>query len=340
MTGDGTRGRGESTRGTAHGKVILFGEHAVVHGVPAIAVGIERGATATATSLDAGPSTLRVRQWNMSVGDDDAETPLARAFRDLLDETRRAGVDLGPVAVEVEADLPPGGGLGCSAALGVAVARALDPASSPEVVAARANVWEGVFHGNPSGVDAAVSALGGCVQFTRGAGTQSIVQRIRVPGPVHLCIGNTGQASSTRSMVEAVARLKERRPEKTQQTFDAIHTLVKNARLAIEHGDRSAVGQLLDLNQMLLSGLFVSTPEIEQMCGAARGVGAFGAKLTGAGGGGCVVALVDGPDVGARVLAAWKSDGFDGFVTTFGALELARRTALVDSASAPTVETP
>ncbi len=348
------------TRGTAHGKVILFGEHAVVHKIPAIAVGIDRGAVATSTAVDGGssereravtsasereravtsasersravtsPSTLRVRQWNLSVRDDDTETPLARAFRDLLEETRRAGIELGPVSVEAEADLPPGGGLGCSAALGVAVARALDPEASPETIAARANVWEGVFHGNPSGVDAAVSALGGCVQFTRGNGAESTIQRIRVPGPVHLCVGNTGQASSTRSMVDAVARLKERRPERTQQTFDAIHTLVKNARLAIEHGDRNAVGQLLDLNQMLLSGLFVSTPEIEQMCGAARAAGALGAKLTGAGGGGCVVALVDGPDVGARVLSAWKSEGFDGFLTTFGTLEPARRNSVAE----------
>lgn len=339
MTAPNARAPG-SRGGTAHGKVILFGEHAVVHGIPAIAVGIERGAAATASMLDDGPSTLRVRQWNMSVRDDDTETPLARAFRDLIEATRRAGIDLGPVFVEAEAELPPGGGLGCSAALGVAVARALDPKASDETIAARANVWEGVFHGNPSGVDAAVSALGGCVQFTRGAGAESTIQRIRVPGPVHLCIGNTGQASSTRSMVEAVARLKDRRPEKTQQTFDAIHTLVKNARLAIEYGDRTAVGQMLDLNQMLLSGLFVSTPEIEQMCGAARGVGALGAKLTGAGGGGCVVALVDGPDVGARVLAAWKSEGFDGFLTTFGTLEPARRSAVAGPAGASTMGTP
>lgn len=329
MTTRDTRG---ATTGTAHGKVILFGEHAVVHGVPAIAVGIDRGARASAVPIENGPSTLRVREWNVFVREDDMETPLARAFRDLLKATREGSRQAGapelrcegPLAVEASADLPPGGGLGCSAALGVAVARALDPDASGEVIAERANAWERVFHGNPSGVDAAVSALGGCVLFERGL-TGSTIQRVRVPGVFHLCIGNTGQASSTRSMVEAVARLKERRPEITQKTFDAIHTLVKNARLAIEAGDRNAVGQLLDLNQMLLSGLFVSTPEIEQLCSAARKAGALGAKLTGAGGGGCVVALVDSPDVGARVLGGWKSEGFDGFLTTFGAPETARR---------------
>ena len=325
-----------TTEGTARGKVILFGEHAVVYGIPAIAVGIERGARATAARLDGGgPSTLRVRDWNISVREDDEATPLARAFRDLLSLTREAGGAVDPVSVDAEADLPPGGGLGCSAALGVAVARALDPAAPDEVIAERAGVWERVFHGNPSGGDAAVSALGGCVLFERGAGSEKpTITRIRVPGVFQLCIGNTGQASSTRSMVEAVARLRERRPETTQRAFDAIHTLVKNARLAIEAADRNAVGQLLDLNQMLLSGLFVSTPEIEQMCGSARAAGALGAKLTGAGGGGCVVALVDTAEVGAKVLAAWKREGFEGFLTTFGAPDAGRR-AITFMESAP-----
>ncbi len=325
-----------STEGTARGKVILFGEHAVVYGVPAIAVGIERGARASVTPLDGdGPSTLRVRDWNISTHDDDRETPLARAFRDVLRVTRDAGVAVGRVTVDAEADLPPGGGLGCSAALGVAVARALDADAPGEVIAERAGAWEHVFHGNPSGIDAAVSALGGCVLFERGAGQgKATITRVRVPGVFHLCIGNSGQASSTRSMVEAVARLRERRLETTQKAFDAIHTLVKNARLAIEAADRNAVGQLLDLNQMLLSGLFVSTPEIEQMCASARGAGALGAKLTGAGGGGCVVALVDTPEIGAKVLAAWKADGFDGFLTTFGAPDSPRR-AITFMESAP-----
>ncbi len=325
------------TRGTASGKVILFGEHAVVYGVPALAVGIDRGAWAeprdTAAIAGASASTLHVRGWNITVDDAIAErseaAPLARAFRDLLIATRDAqrAAGEGPVGVvtlEASADLPPGGGLGCSAALGVAVARALDPAASSEAIAARVMAWERVFHGNPSGIDAAVSSLGGCVFFQRAAaesGGAPVIERVLVPAPMSLCIGHSGQASSTKSMVEAVARMRDRRPETTQKTFDAIHTLVKNARLAIEDGDLRAIGQLLDLNQMLLSGLFVSTPEIEQMCGTARAAGALGAKLTGAGGGGCVVALVDTAARSADVLAAWKAEGFEGFAATVQAAE-------------------
>ena len=224
--------------------------------------------------------------------------------------------------------------MGSSAALGVAVLRALDQARGltrgDEEIYERSLAWERVFHGNPSGIDAAVASLGGCVQFQRspGAGQPAAIQRVRVPCAMHLCIGHSGQASSTKSMVEAVARMRERRPEATQRTFDAIHTLVKNARLAVEAGDVRAIGQLLDLNQMLLSGLFVSTPEIEQMCASARTAGALGAKLTGAGGGGCVVALVEDAARGEVVLAAWKRDGFDGFATTVGGdRSIARETA-------------
>ncbi len=321
-------------RGTAQGKVILFGEHAVVYGIPALAVGIDRGASATAAPLAADPrsgvapaSTLLLADWGVAVSDASADesVPLGRALRDLLAVTRDAQREQrteAPCAFAVEArtELPPGAGLGCSAALGVAVARAIDPGASASVIAARVTAWERVFHGNPSGVDAAVASTGGCVLFQRDpdAASPASMKRVRVPASFHLCVGHSGVGSSTKSMVESVARLRERRPEVTQRTFDAIHTLVKNARLALEDGDAKAVGQLLDLNQMLLSGLFVSTSEIEQMCATARTAGALGAKLTGAGGGGCVVALVENAARGEDVLAAWKAEGFDGFATTIG----------------------
>jgi mevalonate kinase len=316
--------------GVACGKVILLGEHAVVYGVPAIAAGIDRGARARATPLECGgPSTLVVRMpeplpaegaaacaelrrsFTVTVRDDDDHHDLARAFRALLDTARGDAPGLGTHAVEVDADLPPGGGLGCSAAMGVAIARALEPGAGDEALQARAMAWERVFHGNPSGVDAAVSARGGCVYFRKG----EPLERVRVRGTLHLCIGSSGIPSSTKAMVDAVARLRERRPEVVAKSFEGIRSLVANARLAVEAGDRLALGRLMDLNQMLLSGLFVSSPDIERMCALARDAGALGAKLTGAGGGGCVVALVPSVVVGEAVLAAWRSEGFRGFAT-------------------------
>ncbi|MGD0678058.1 MAG: mevalonate kinase [Polyangiaceae bacterium] len=297
--------------GHACGKAILLGEHAVVYGVQAIAVGIDRGARAEAVSLDEGPSRLRVRGWNINVCEDDDGHDLALAFRALLESTRAATSSASAHAVEVEADLPPGGGLGCSAAMGVAIARALDPGVGGAALQDRAMAWERVFHGNPSGVDAAVAARGGCVIYRKGAG----LEPVRVRGALHLCVGNTGTASSTKAMVESVARLRSRKPEVVDKCFEAVGALVNNARLAIEAGDRTALGRLMDLNQMLLGGLFVSTPEIEGMCSLARDAGALGAKLTGAGGGGSVVALVSSAATADAVLGAWRNAGFAGFAT-------------------------
>ena len=152
--------------------------------------------------------------------------------------------------------------------------------------------------------------------FQKGEGERpSLIDPIHARGGLSLVIGHTGLASSTKLMVEAVARLRERRPDIVKKTFEGIYVLVKNARLAIEARDHFALGRLMDLNQMLLSGLFLSTPEIEQLCDLARTAGAHGAKLTGAGGGGSVVALVPGAAAGARVLEAWEKAGFSGFTT-------------------------
>lgn len=308
--------------GRASGKVILLGEHAVVYGVPAIAVGIERGASARQRPPVGATRRLRVSTWGAEVDASDEAKDLARAFAALL----RAARHEGPIYVEAEADLPPGGGLGCSAALGVAVARAVTPGASDELTLACAMAWERVFHGNPSGVDAACATLGGSVRFEKG----HPIEALSVRAPLHFAIGHSGIASSTRSMVEAVARQKEKRPDAVQKAFDGIASLVKNARLALEAGDRAALGKLMDLNQMILAGLMLSTEEIERMCRLAREHGALGAKLTGAGGGGCVVALTESRANAEIVAGVWREAGFESFVTeTRGASSSSRVVPLV-----------
>lgn len=217
------------------------------------------------------------------------------------------------LAIEVDLELPAGCGLGASAAIGVASARAVlevtEPGSTPsfERVFAAAMAWERVFHGNPSGVDAATSTSGGCIQYSRTEG----VERVELGRALPLVIAVAGPPASTREMVELVARLKERRPELVQKTLDGVSSLVKNARHCLSSGDLPGLGQLMNLNQMLLSGLHVSTEAIERACALARDAGALGAKLTGAGGGGAVVALADlDPE---PVLRAWRNEGFECF---------------------------
>ena len=285
----------------ANGKVILLGEHAVVYGVPAIAAGIERGVEASAVA--APSSTLRVAQRRAVAGDD---SELGRAFGALLESLAAP-----PLAVEANLGLPPGSGLGASAALAVAIARAVLEASGvprdPQRVLAAAAAWEGVYHGNPSGVDAAAAAHDGCLWFDKATGLQPIA----LGRDLVLAIGLAGPPASTKAMVEGVARLRERRPEVVDKALEGIHALVRNAKLCLEAGDLPGLGSLMNYNQMLLSGLFVSTEGIERCCGLARDAGALGAKLTGAGGGGAVVALCEGS--AEPVLSAWRAFGIECF---------------------------
>jgi mevalonate kinase len=297
--------------GSACGKVILLGEHAVVYGVPAIVLGIDRGATAHASAIESARSELTLGTTERVT--DDGASDVARAFAALLGVCAVTR----PVRVEVTTELPAGAGLGCSAALGVAIVRALDawegrPQANATDAADRAMAWEKVFHGNPSGVDATAAARGGCLLYQRMSGGLHL-NEIALPRPLTLVIGHSGVSSSTREMVELVAKLKARNEENVTRSFEAINSLVQNARLAIEAGDHLGLGKLMDLNQVLLSGLMVSTEEIETMCRGAREAGALGAKLTGSGGGGCVVALVQ--DDPGPVLARWEMEGFRAFST-------------------------
>jgi mevalonate kinase len=312
--------------GEGHGKVILLGEHAVVYGAPALVVGLDRGARATASrarqsaivlggarhELEAEPSIAASRS---------STSDVARAYASLLSALDERGV-----LVLASSELPPGGGLGSSAALGVAIARAvagLSGRGEPERVRRAAQAFEQVFHGTSSGVDVAAALSGGCLRFSRAEGPS----RAALGRGLWLALGMSGRPGGTRSMVEAVAQLRARKPEVVDRAVLGIAALVANATHALADGDLELLGQLMDLNQMLLAGLFVSTAELEELVGLARSAGALGAKLTGAGGGGAVVALVPSarrtaPDVtddeaeasARRIVASWGERGYEGLV--------------------------
>ncbi len=298
---------------TSFAKVILFGEHAVVHGRVAVAAALDRGARGVAQKSDVATLTLRPFERVVRADDDD---DIARGFAAVL-----ATLGVPPHEVTVDVDVPGGAGLGCSAAIGVAIARAIGEASGTplddDTAAAAANAWERIFHGNPSGVDVAVASRGGVIVFRKGEPPRRIVPA----GVLELAVAYTGEPSSTRQMVDAVARQLARRPTVVERTFDGIETLALKGAGAIETGRMWEIGQLMDLNHALLASLMVSTEALERVCNVARGAGAVGAKLTGGGGGGCAIALAPGK-VDA-VLEAWRSIGIEGFSARIGA-ELAR----------------
>jgi len=291
--------------GFGRGKVILLGEHAVVHGFPAIAVGIDRGVTAEART--AGSDLLSLSPWDLAiVPDPHGDEPLQRAFATAL-----ALYPARPAfEVSAQVDLPAGAGLGCSAAIGVAVLDAIDQALGIErsraELGAAALAWEKVFHGNPSGVDNTMSAVGGVALYRK----HEALRPLRSNKPLHLVIGYSGEASSTKDMVASVGRQLESDPVRVNEAFEAIEVLVRNAAGAIESGDHVALGQLLDLNHTLLSSLMLCTTKLDQMCQSARRAGALGAKMTGAGGGGCMFALAPKHDEALRLRDVLGKEAF------------------------------
>jgi len=309
-----TRGHSSSTKlisaphASAFGKVILAGEHATVYGHPAVALGLDRGVHARVTRTDGDHSLLVI---GTHVVRDSDESDLARAFRAVIAPLPPFAL---PIRIDIDTCLPAGSGLGSSAAIGVAVIRALDPRATEAEVLRRAMEWESVFHGNPSGLDATVAARGGCLLFERGKKPVSIT----VPRAAILCIGHSGETSSTRTMVESVAALHSASPEGAEMTLAAIGALSRNLARALKQGELREVGRLMRANHTLLRDLAVSTPAIDRMCDLARDAGALGAKVTGAGGGGCVVALCDARLAANAVLLAWEHAGFRGFTAPLG----------------------
>ena len=291
--------------GFGRGKVILLGEHAVVHGYPAIAAGIERGVVATAAAAER--DLLRLAPWDLSLEpDENGDEPLQRAFAAALAQYPGRP----PLAVRAQVDLPAGAGLGCSAAIGVAVLEAIDEALGIERgrtdLGASALAWEKIFHGNPSGIDNTMSAVGGVALYRR----DDTLRPLHSNKPLHLVVGYSGEPSSTKEMVASVGRQLENDPKRVTKAFEGIEVLVRNAKVAIETGDHIALGQLLDLNHTILSSLMLCTTKLDELCQAARNAGALGAKMTGAGGGGCMFALAPKRDEALRLQGVLGTGSF------------------------------
>jgi mevalonate kinase len=310
------------------GKIILLGEHAVVYGYPALAAALDRGVRVSAVPTPkGGPLRVDVPAWNLKVGADGDE-PLARGLAAIAD-----ALDIGrpPLTLVGDAQIPPGAGLGASAAFAVAVARELAswrdtvaPARSIASaggagwkkleradIAAAANASEAILHGNPSGVDAAIAMNGGVGVFRKRGGLAAVVAP-----PARVLVGPSGSPRSTAAMIERVHAAT--RGQADDARLRELAALTDGGTVSLVAGDAAALGRAMDRAHAILGELGVSTPFLDGLCGAARAAGAHGAKLTGAGGGGAVIALAP-KDREADVLAAWKAVGVDGFVAKIGA---------------------
>ena len=294
-------------KASAPGKVLLLGEHAVVYGHPALAAALGRRVTAEVEEDPAGPSIELLaparNPTSTSISPVPAPQELLAAVRDLA---AAAGAPR-RFRARVLSDLPLGGGLGSSAALGVALARAFSQLAGrdcpPERAEELALRLERVFHGAPSGVDPAICARGGVILFRRGEPAR--IEPIALPAPLHLAVALTGVVRGTRSTVLPLSARRAERPDLYDPMLAFLGELARLGAQALERGDLQDLGIRFDAAHGVLAALGVSCPELEEAVAELRGAGALGAKLTGAGGGGAAIGLArDAAHAAALVRAA------------------------------------
>ena len=300
-----------------YGKIILLGEHSVVYGRRAIAAPI--GLTVRVNVVRGEPGQAPViTDWNV---DGSAQEPISPdvSHRVAALIAARLGLPESGVRVDVFSELPRASGLGASAAFAVALIRATAACFairvSDEQVSSLAFECEKIVHGTPSGIDNTVATFGHPILFqkTDAAGRHSS-RDIVTPNPIPLVIGLSGVHALTADTVAAVRAAWQQNPKRYDAIFDQIDSLVEDGVAALRRGDPVELGELMNINQGLLNALQVSSPELEQMVAIARRAGALGAKLTGGGGGGAMIAL-PGPGGTEPIRTALHQAGYTTYLT-------------------------
>ncbi|MBS7646835.1 MAG: mevalonate kinase [Candidatus Bathyarchaeia archaeon] len=309
---------------SAPAKVIIFGEHFVVYGEPAIVLAIDKRAYARVETRQDKKLLICSQNLGLSAFFENSNIKVEKG------EPREAKMKLEPIrcavekvlektgekvglTVEVNSTVPVAAGLGSSAAVAAAVAAAvsavLNIKMSKEDVFRIALEAEKIMHGTPSGVDPAISTFGGTMLFQLDTGFKPLEVKTEVP----LVIGNTGVERSTRVQVEKVRELKYKYPQIVEPMMRAAREIVLQAIEALKKGDLETLGELMNINHALLYGLGVSDESLEWLINTAKKAGALGAKLTGAGGGGCMIALAY-KDKLNKVLEAVQRAGANAFI--------------------------
>ena len=300
---------------SAPGKVILFGEHAVVYGRPAIAVPVTDVKARAVVSADPRgvPGQVRIQAPDIGLEatlDKLPENhPLAAGMRAVLSAL---SLSRSPACLlRVTSSIPIASGLGSGAAVSVALIRAysafLGQRLPDDKVSALAFEIEKLHHGTPSGIDNTVITFARPVYFQRKPGGSSI-ETFSVPQPFQIVIGDTGVYSPTVVSVGAVRQAWQTETDRYERLFDEIGNISQAARKTIESGNPSGLGSLMDENQDFLRQIGVSSPELERLIKAAKSAGALGAKLSGGGQGGNMIALVEEENA-AEVIQALQTAG-------------------------------
>jgi hydroxymethylglutaryl-CoA reductase len=298
-----------------HGKIILFGEHAVVYGSRAIAAPVPLAVRARVVETKDGVWLVMPR-WGVEHRlheDPKKRSAIEETATLVLDEL---GLERQSMRIEVFSEIPRAMGLGGSAAVAVAIIRALaahfDLDLTDEQVNRLAFRAEQVAHGTPSGIDNTVATYGHPILYR--AGSPPEIEELIFPEPVKFVIGITGNESLTAKTVALVREAREKNRAVIDRVFKGIDVLAGQALAAIRRNDLERLGDLMNVCHGLLNSLQVSSWELEELIQIARENGALGAKLTGGGGGGSMIALC--PDNAERVIDAMNDGGYQAIEVT------------------------
>jgi len=265
---------------SAPGKVYLFGEHAVVYGETAIACAVELRTRVRAEEND----SILIQSQIGRTGIDFEKHPYISTVIERMSEL----VPIKGIFVEVDSELPVGSGLGSSAAVTIATIGALNKLLGCELsldeISKLGHEIEIKVQGAASPTDTYVSTFGGVVTIPDR-------RKLRTPD-CGIVIGDTGIFSSTKELVANVRKLRDNYPELIGPLMTSIGKISKIGETFVACQDYSSIGKLMNVNQGLLDALGVNILELSSLIYSARQAGAYGAKITGAGGGGCMVALV------------------------------------------------
>jgi len=286
----------------APAKVILTGEHFVVYGAPAIVSAVDIHSNTTASKRrdqrivvkSSSPEcTISIKDGRCEVlrGGEIAQS-LLEPISVLAQATlQRFGDQCNGLNLHIESDIPVGVGLGSSAAVAVsaiaAIERLLRKRNDLETIRQLAFESERLIHKTPSGIDQTISTFGGIIVYRK----EKPFRRINLKHTFPIIIGDTGKRRSTGEMVSKVRKLLAERDDVAKKVMGSAQTISRRALLTLRRGDRRELGELMNQNHELLRQIEVSTEDLERLVSAAREAGAFGAKLTGAGGGGCMIAV-------------------------------------------------
>ncbi len=314
--------------GYGYGKVILFGEHFVVHGKPSIASGISRKTVAELRPapelgfniVDKRPG----REMGFHIID---KRPAAEGYIKKYEEAQRKSVDLmnkavwhvdfdrNPVEVILGGDLYCASGVGASAASCVAMARAVNEHFGLDLSAEQINLCglEGdkAYAGTPSGIDNTCSTYGGLIYFRKNMqGGANTIERIQLGKPLDIIMVSTGITTRTEEAVAGVRERLKQNPEEYGRIFGEAEQIVAKAKDALANGDAEAVGKLMDENHRLLQRIGVSHEKLDYLVDLCRKNHALGAKMTGGGMGGYMVAVFTCPNCQEKAAKACEAEGY------------------------------